>query len=151
IIHQECGSRVVETWFKAITMHSWDEQTKTVHLEVPNSFVKSWIQKNYIPLMQLHLGRLLHIDMPRVVLRELVEKKGEHSSRELTTTNVSTKIVPARMVRHNGHDEGRRALVPHKRGYHGKSNHLFDTFVVGPSNALAYAAAHAVTERPGTL
>ena len=27
----------------------------------------------------------------------------------------------------------------------------FENFVVGPSNSLAYAAAHAITEKPGTL
>ena len=38
-----------------------------------------------------------------------------------------------------------------KNQSHINSNYVFSNFVVGPSNSLAYAAAHAVTEKPGKL
>lgn len=143
LIGQECGSRVVETWFKAITLHSWDAQTKIVYLEAPNAFVKEWVQKKYLSVMQLHIGRLLHADNPRIVF---IENTASNSTDVVKTVpELPTKIVPARVAPLSNYvDKGRR-------NYQVNKNHLFETFVVGPSNSLAYAAAHAVTERPGKL
>lgn len=70
IVKEEAGSRVVETWFKAVSFYQWDALEKTAYLEAPNNFVKSWIKNHYIPLIQIHLGRLLNVSMPKIVFVE---------------------------------------------------------------------------------
>jgi len=147
IIREEVGSRVVETWFKAISFHSWDERQNTVYLEVPNTFVKSWIQKNYVPLFETHLGRLLHVDKPRVAFLG----SGEEEKMPAPTLVVPTptmSVIPARSAYQKEelvHTHGG------KRFGHINSSYSFDAFVVGPSNSLAFAAARAITEQPGSL
>lgn len=142
LIHQECGSRVVETWFKAISLHTWDVTTKTVYLEAPNSFVQEWVQKHYLSLMQTHMGRLLHVEIPRIAFVK------PSSAGELVKQEQTNQIVPARVVS-SKMQVGRAAQ--NKRSTYINQDHLFETFVVGPNNSLAYAAAYAVTERLGRL
>ncbi len=43
IVREEVGSRVVETWFKAVRIMQWDSLTKVMYVQAPNQFVKEWI------------------------------------------------------------------------------------------------------------
>lgn len=135
IVKEEAGSRVVETWLKAVSLHQWDSDANTVYIKAPNTFVKEWIQSNYTELFQLHLGRLFHVSSPRIIF--LNQNEQEHKKDPATLIN----IVPAK-----------RSIVPkqvkhalEKRSSQGNFGRLnptyrFDTFVVGSSNSLAYAA-----------
>jgi len=48
IVKEEAGSRVVDTWFKAVSLYQWNEIENTVYLEAPNPFVRDWIKNNYL-------------------------------------------------------------------------------------------------------
>lgn len=138
IIREEAGSRIVETWFKVINFERWDALEKKVYLIAPNSFVCNWVKKHYMSMIRLHLGRLLHIDAP------FIEIKTDTATPTGNTDQVS--VVPALMVRPTD-----TAVTKFERKKIGNINqtYSFESFIVGPSNSLAYAAAHAVTEQPG--
>lgn len=140
VIRQEVGSRVVETWFKAISLQEWDPFNKVVYLEVPNIFVKDWIQNRYLPLFQVHLGRLFHVDSPKIIFvdAQSTKKDSPSSIREVTVVPISQPINAIK-----------QPVVRNTPFIY--SNYTFESFVVGPSNSLAYAAAHAVTEKLGYL
>lgn len=146
IVKEEAGSRVVETWLKAVSLYQWDPDAHTVYVKAPNAFVKEWIQSNYTALFQLHLGRLLHVSEPRIIfLNENEEEKKKDDSELITILPAKRSIIP-KQVKH--------ALERREsQGNYGRLNptYRFDTFVVGSSNSLAYAAAHSVAEDPGTL
>jgi len=141
IVREEAGSRVVETWLKAVSLSRWDAIEKIVYLQAPNTFVKEWLKSNYTQLFSLHLGRLLNVDSPRIVF--INDEKDK-----TFVPATSAEIVP--LVQ----SKPRKALVKtsafKSHGFINRS-YTFDTFVVGPSNQLSYAAAHAVTEKPGCL
>jgi chromosomal replication initiator protein len=144
IIKEEHGSRVVETWFKAVTMNSWDALSRTVYLRAPNVFVRDWIQRNYHQVMQTHLGRLLNVENPTIMFVDGdAPVPAKHATSQLQTP---VTIAPATLSK----DQIDPILFDKNRGHVNKT-YSFDTFVVGPSNSLAYAAAHAVTEQPGQL
>lgn len=140
IAKEEAGSRVVETWFKAVSLIKWDPAKRIAYLQAPNKFVKDWITRNYLELIQLHLGRLLHTTGVTVsfATESVHNKKKEKSETIVPATTIPSRSVPIKnsLVHANGHIN---------RSY------SFDTFVVGPNNSLAYAAAQAVTERPGRV
>lgn len=139
IAREEAGSRVVETWFKAVVFDRWDALQKVVYLTAPNDFVKDWIQKNYLSLFSLHLGRLLNVANPKIVFLNGVQKDVSSTANR---SSLPVRIKPSKI------------LLPKKtlKNYgHLNKNYVFDSFVSGPSNSLAYAAAHAVTEKPGVL
>ncbi|HEV2601844.1 MAG TPA: chromosomal replication initiator protein DnaA [Candidatus Babeliales bacterium] len=141
IVKNDVGSRVVETWFKSMSFERWDGESKIVYLKVPNLFVRDWVRNNYMLIIQTHLGRLLHVLSPSIVFVQNSEKStsGVIVSRDTDikkTSDANISFAPA--------------LLDKKAAYPDRV-YTFNTFVVGPSNSLAYAAAHAVTEQPGYL
>ena len=160
IVREEVGSRVVETWFKAVALQRWDAIEKVVYLQAPNAFVRDWIQKHYLTLFQLHLGRLLNVEQPRVVF--LDPQKTKAKSTPDTSTNKSAPDIiknpvqryrAAQLVPMNGADTGNTLIKSglNKNYGHINRNYVFGNFVVGPSNSLAYAASQAVASNPGRL
>lgn len=140
IIKEEAGSRVVDTWFKAVNLDRWDPARKTVYLRAPNTFVCNWIRSNYTKLMQEHLSRLLSVNEIAIVIIDSQEKS---DSVPMVTGSVSMHATPE-------HGATLPSTIIKSRTSMNK-NYVFDTFVVGPSNSLAFAAAQAVTEQPGRL
>lgn len=142
IIREEAGSRVVETWLKAVKLHNWDIEQKTIIVEAPNKFVKDWIQSKYAHLFQTHLARLLHVDTVKVTF---------YSSSEMT--DGSTSLAPLSFSLQNKKIPGKvkNALAHKTTKNYGHLNPLyqFENFVVGPSNSLAYAAACSIAQDPG--
>lgn len=147
IIREEVGTRVVETWFKAVNVARWDAYNKIIILQAPNKFVTDWLKTHYMTLFEHHLGRLLNEPKITVVFQQesdinvpiLPATKSTPSSAVFTAAKPLTP--PTKIAKHAEH----RA--------HGEINarYIFESFVVGPNNNLAYSAAHAVAQNPGIL
>lgn len=152
IVREEVGSRVVETWFKSVVFSQWDSSAKTVYLQVPNNFIKEWIENNYVPLLKLHLGRLLHETTLHILFNQIDTPTELKVSHEIVSVNAVNE--PVKYIK-------RAHTLPVKKGeiisqqtvstVAINTNYQFDTFVVGPNNALAFAAAKAVADKPGML
>lgn len=142
IAREETGSRVVETWFKAVTFQRWDALHKTAFLQAPNPFVCDWIQSNYQGLIQEHLGRLLNVTRPKIVISTILDQKTD----DLVFPD--TKLQPLAGV---STTQTHHKLIKSTTSGFGNKNYTFSTFVVGPSNSLAYAAAQAVAKNPGQV
>lgn len=143
IIKEEAGSRVVETWFRAVSLHQWDALNKTVYLQAPNSFVRDWIKSNYVDMIQLHLKRLLHVEVLKIVFLD---------ARSAAVEQIQPAVALAPAVVMSVSDMTAKTSVAtydRKQSGYINTHHIFETFVVGPSNSLAYAAARAVAENPG--
>jgi chromosomal replication initiator protein len=164
IAREEAGSPVVETWFKAVSCLSWDYAKKILYLKAPNQFVKEWIVKNYIQLLHTHLGRLLNEQSISIQFVDQLPESTHAKSQSIHPQIIPAQIIPgmqpissAVITGHSRHElvkTSMRTLTrPDKVQVRPGLNetHTFDTFVVGPSNSLAYAAAMAVAEKPGML
>ncbi len=135
ILTEEVGSRVVETWFKAITFSRWDAATKTVYVSAPNTFVRDWVASQYSDLLKTHLSRLLNTQISLLFLDESA------ASVEKTTSKEKPRIiVPSPKA--SRHQSSR---------YQVSTRYAFDNFIVGDHNSVAVAAAQAVAEKPGKL
>lgn len=148
IIQEEAGNHVVDTWFKAISLRHWDAFNKQVYLEAANPFVRDWVKAHYQGLLQTHLSRLLHVDNLKVHFM-LTGQETPASSIQLmqppTVAHVQKTEPQA------AGDSGSNHVVAFKKPVTIASSHTFATFVVGPNNSLAYAAAQAVAQKPGVL
>lgn len=162
IVREEVGSRVVETWFKAIVFRHWDHINKVVTLQAPNPFIQEWVTSHYTPLFEQHLGRLVneqHISIsftqsdiplthkaepftmtPAQQAPDFKELPAQQASMGKAQGKASISIQPASLVKSSSRP---RTLV--------SQQYQFSSFVVGSHNSLAYAAAYAITEKPGTL
>ena len=121
------------TWFKNTHITRYDDGT--VYLSVPNQFVKDWLSTKYHKFVLKALRAL----EPSVRGLEYIISREEkpRESNEQTTRTASLN-----------------AELPLTEYYTNKSDNLnprytFDSFIVGPFNELAYAAAQAVVQKPG--
>lgn len=120
-----------KTWFRDTQIISLEDGTLT--LGVPSVFVRDWLNDKYQSMILKTLREL----SPYV--RSIEYAVIQRSDRRNSETNKTQTI---------------NAALPLEDYYINKSDNLnpkytFSTFVVGPYNALAHAAAKTVAEKPG--
>lgn len=117
---------IFEKWIAVIQCRSIEESR--VVLVVGNDFYQSWLEEHYIPLIQKALsavsGQEMVIDL--AVDYSLVGEPPEEKKER------SRSILPARKPAETNLNK----------------NYTFDSFVVGPSNQFAHAAAMASAQSP---
>jgi len=120
------------TWFKNTSIIK--EDTGIVYVGVPNEFVRDWLQNKYHKLITKTVADAY--ENMRAV--EYIIAKTENTGQETgLVIDTIEKELPLKDLYINPEDN----LNPR---YH------FDSFIVGTFNELAYAAATAIIESPGT-
>lgn len=123
------------TWFKNTSIVK--EDTGIIYIGVPNEFVRDWLQNKYHKLITKTIADAY--ENMRAV--EYAITKIDVAKQELATTredeNYVNKELPLKDLYINPEDN----LNPR---YH------FNSFIVGSFNELAYAAAQAIIDSPGT-
>ena len=124
----------------------------TILLAVPNDFTKQWIedkaQSKLTTALSVHLGRTVRIaitvDPTLVVVTEEEEEE--------EPTPAAPADAPASSTDEDEeHHSPALVTAPTDSGpTHLNPKFTFDTFVIGPSNRFAHAAALAASETPGT-
>ena len=127
------------TWFKNTFLVEHDDQQAIIG--VPNSFTKVWLEKKYHDHITRALEGVLSINNLQVIYR--VESR-ENLANVGQKNQIVTKIEEA-PVYNSGSQNNHKNL--NKFGLN--SNYTFDSFVVGPGNELAQAAALACAQKPG--
>ena len=128
-----------QTWFKNTQITTLTEEMVTIG--VPNVFSKEWLEKKYsdcIAKSLKHLGvnaRRLNYEV--ISMRGQAPKAGPAAPAQARP--VANHATPQQALT-NRAELGQGAL---------NARYQFETFVVGPFNELAHAAARAVAERPG--
>jgi chromosomal replication initiator protein len=119
-----------KTWFRDTHIVTLEDGTVTIG--VPSIFVKDWLQDKFHTLILKTLRDLTpHVRSVEYIVAQRNERKQESTKNQ--TVN---------------------AALPLEEYYVNKNDNLnpkysFETFVVGPYNALAHAAAKTVAEKPG--
>ena len=158
ILTVEVGSRVVETWFKAITLERWDARSKVMYLKARNAFIQEWVRTHYQPVIVKHLTRLLNEEHVAIAFVDQTTENDESTAKTAAETSSSRNPTGAESKDY----QNRRRIkeekpVAHKRNVSHDAilpfakNNLFETFIVGQCNAMAFAAAHAVAQNTGKL
>jgi len=124
------------TWFKDTYIQKQEEGI--VFLSVPNAFVKTWLQdkfhKSILGSLRNHGENIRGLEY--IVSKDDGKKRMSQSEREMPQN--PTSAMPLQDYYINKEDN----LNP---------KYTFDSFVVGPFNELAHAAAHAVVKKPGIV
>ncbi|HEU0080786.1 MAG TPA: chromosomal replication initiator protein DnaA [Candidatus Paceibacterota bacterium] len=131
-IELQVSKATFNTWFRDTHIHKIDEGV--VYVAVPNPFVKDWLSE------KLH----------KVILKYLRDFGSDVRSIEYVISKTPERKEPVE-------DASRPSPVfelPLQEHYINKEDNLnpkytFDSFVVGPFNELAHAAAQAVLKSPG--
>lgn len=133
-VSDEVGEQNVKTWIKPLNYVGCTDGLLT--LEAPNKFIKDWFLDNYVNKLIVKLneltGKKLKIEIEvnkklKVEIKEVVKKVYQEKIEKISNKN--SEIVNNSNINHL---------------------YTFDTFVSGPSNQFAHAAAMAVAKNPAT-
>src|SRR5665213_3365909 len=119
------------TWFKHTSIISNEDGHGVVG--VPNIFTKEWLEKKYHTDIQAALGKIGNVISVEYHVGA-VKKESELAPSTLLPQAAPSFAAQTSVIANS-------ALNP---------KYTFDTFVVGSSNELAYAACQAVAKTPGT-
>ena len=126
----------------------------TILLAVPNGFTKQWIedkaQSKLTTALSVNLGRTVRI---AITVDPSLELVAAHDEEEEEPPAPAPPAQPAPASSQEKKENHSPALVtsPTDAGpTHLNPKFTFDTFVIGPSNRFAHAAALAASETPGT-
>lgn len=126
------------TWFKNTFVAEIDNNDVTVG--VPNAFTKVWLEKKYHDQIISALENVLSKSNLQIVYKVITKDKSANISEETIEKAHSIKEVPK-----NNSGNGIIAKFGLNPLY------TFESFVVGPGNELAQAAAHAAAQKPGAI
>lgn len=121
------------TWFK--DTHIVKEDGGVIVLSVPNAFVKEWLLTKYHSTI---LKSLRNLESSIHAIEYVVNKEESRRREDKSGAFSATRELPLPEAEINKEDN----LNP---------RYTFDTFVIGPFNELAHAAAQAVIKKPGIM
>lgn len=136
----------------------WDDALVSIELGTTQANFKTWFRDTYI--ISLEDGTIT-LGVPSVFVRDWLQDKFQNmilkTLRELTphARSIEYAVVQRSDRRHEtSKKQTVNATLPLEEYYINKSDNLnpkyiFDTFVVGPFNELAHAAAKTVAGKPG--
>ena len=131
----------------------------TILLAVPNDFTKQWIedkaQSKLTTALSVHLGRTVRIAItvdPSIEVVTEEEEKEEPAPVTPEPAPAAPAVAPAssKEDREEHHSPALTSSNADSGPTHLNPKFTFDTFVIGPSNRFAHAAALAASESPGT-
>lgn len=120
------GSNIFDLWFKQMKLLYLKERKALI--EIPNRFFKEWIEEYYPAIIS-------------DVMKDIVGYSVTVNYKTIEKEDISLRKIDSK------YKEKRNRLK--SRGIYLNPKYIFNTFVVGPSNQFAHAAAMRVGEKPG--
>ncbi len=124
------------TWFKNTNISK--QELGVVYLNVPNAFVKEWLVNKYHKFIIKSL-RDLHPEIHGV---EYLISRTDEPGKEKKESGFEKPAYTEQLAMQELYINKEDNLNP---------RYVFDSFIVGPFNELAHAAAHAVARKLGSL
>lgn len=124
IIQKEANQTDYERYLRQLVYKKTSSDDKIAIFEVNNRYISSWIKSKFTGLIQ-HCFEIYDGSKPTIEITLSNEKKSKKDILKEQTQNESTEST---------------ILNP---------SYTFDSFVVGPSNQMAYNASLAVSNKPG--
>src|SRR5262247_839819 len=152
ILKARLGEDIYSSWFNALEFESFDG--RLVIATVPVKFLKSWIQSHYADdLLQCCAAEFEGAERIDIMVRQpgMSKAPGQASQTAGPPSASPVAELPASEQRRPLSRPGSPFLVgrTHANGFEGSPldpRYTFDSFVVGPANRMAHAAATQVAE-----
>ena len=124
IIQKEASSIDFDRYLKQLVYKKISSDNNIAIFEVSNKYIASWIKSKYTGVIQ-HCFEIYDGTKPTIEIKIAGEKK---SKREIIKEQIENKTAESTIL---------------------NPSYTFDSFIVGPSNQMAYNASLAVSNKPG--
>ncbi|MBR6493924.1 MAG: ATP-binding protein, partial [Prevotella sp.] len=147
LIRENVSEQQFKTWFKPIAFESFNEQTKTVLVQVPSPFVYEYLEENYVDLLGKVLRRTF-CEGVRLAYRVVTDR-----------TNQLTQVLEGEQAGNGSEQAKRRAnqspttldsAQPQKLDPQLNPRQTFANFIEGDSNKLPRSVGMSIAEHPQT-
>ena len=138
-IERRLRPQTFNTWFRPTTARRFDDGD--LEIEVSSSYFAHFVENNYLTMIQSVVEEETGL-RPQIVFVVVDETTGSQPETKEDSSRAAEE-PPDQVLDDDPIDQGSPQDMPLNEPY------VFETFVVGDGNRLAYAAAQAVSQSPG--
>ena len=144
LIRENVSEQQYKTWFKPIAFESFNEETKTVLVQVPSPFVYEYLEENYVDLLGKVLRRVFGNNV-RLSYRVVTDR--EHRISQVLEGD-PTSASPQPKQRANQSPTTLDAAAPQPLDPQLNPRQTFSNFIEGDSNKLPRSVGMSIAEHP---
>ena len=147
LIKQNVTEQTFKTWFEPIVFESYNEEQKTVLVQVPSPYVYEYLEQYYVRLMAWALSNSFKTNV-RLTYR-LVTDKEHKLTQDVESEQPMDVEAPAATVRGNKSPTVLDAATPQDLNPRLDPRKTFDNYIEGNSNKLPRTVGLSIAEHPG--
>ena len=147
LISQNVTKQIFKTWFEPIVFESYDEEEKTVLVQVPSPYIYEYLEQYYVRLMAWALQNSFKANV-RLKYR-LVTDKENKKNQEWESDAPSDIEAPRPTTRGNKSPTVLDAAVPQNLNPQLDPKKSYDNYIEGNSNKLPRTVGLSIAEHPG--
>ena len=147
VIQANVTEQQFKTWFAPIVFESFSEDTRTVLVQVPSSYVYEFLEQYYVGLLSKVLTRCFGANTK--LTYRIVTDKGHNLTQVVEGETPSEIDAPQNTTRGNKTPTPLDSAVPQDLNPQLDIHKTFSSFIEGDSNKLPRTVGLSVAEHPG--
>ena len=147
LIRQNVTEQIYKTWFEPIVFESYDEEQKTVLVQVPSPYIYEYLEQHYVRLMAWSLNKSF-AENAKLKYRLVVDSENGQVQ-EVEGDRPATVDAPQPTTRANLSPTVLDAVVPQQLNPQLDTKKTFESFIEGDSNKLPRTVGITIAEHPG--
>ena len=147
LIRQNVTEQIYKTWFEPIVFESYNEQEKTVLVQVPSPYIYEYLEQYYVRLMAWALANSFKANI-KLTYRLVIDS--EHKKyQEVEGERPDEVEAPRQTARGNKTPTVLDAAIPQDLNPQLDPKKTFEGFIEGDSNKLPRTVGLSIAEHPG--
>lgn len=147
LIQENVTEQQFNTWFKPIGFESYQEDTKTLLLQVPSPFVYEYLEENYVDLLSKVLTRVYGKGV-RLTYRVVTDRM--HNLTQVIEADPAETIGKPMPTTRGNQSPTTLDAAPQEIDSQLNPHMTFNTFIEGDSNKLPRSIGLSIAEHPNT-
>lgn len=147
LIKENVTEQQYKTWFAPIVFEKYDEESRTLLIQVPSRYVYEYLEQHYVSLLSKVLCRCFGTNV-QLNYRIVVDKTHKLTVEEEGSEPVNIEL-PTPTSRANKAPTTLDAAVPQDLNPQLDVHKTFQTFIEGDSNKLSRTVGLSIAEHPG--
>ena len=147
LIRQNVAEQTFKTWFEPIVFESYDEQEKTLLVQVPSPYIYEYLEQYYVRMMSWALTQSFNENVK--LTYRLVTDKAHNLTQDVESDCPADIEAPKATERGNKSPNVLDAAMPQDLNPQLDPKKTFDNFIEGDSNKLPRTVGLAIAEHPG--